>query len=135
MKQEIKLDDIFNDEKRQGVKELIDTHAFKEAAEKYAEAYRCPATNENEYCKHDIISAINFGAKLCKEQFKYVYLDGYADGLIDKEVLMYSEEEVVQLLQKALIHKDNGEIGNLVTAQKEIRTANFYSWFNNFKNK
>jgi hypothetical protein len=26
VKQEIKLDDIFNDEKRQGVKELIDTH-------------------------------------------------------------------------------------------------------------
>lgn len=30
-------------------------------AEKYAEAYRCPATNDNEYCKHDIISAYNNG--------------------------------------------------------------------------
>ena len=36
---------------------------LEEAAEKYAEIYRCPATNDNEYCKHDIISAINFGAK------------------------------------------------------------------------
>jgi hypothetical protein len=108
---------------------------LQEAAEKYAEAYRCPATNENEYCKHDIISAINFGAKLQKEQFKYVYLDGYDDGLIDKEVLMYSEEHVIELLQKALTHKDDGEIGSLVTAQKEIRTANFHSWFNKFKNQ
>jgi hypothetical protein len=48
---------------------------------------------------------------------------------------LYSKEEVVQLLQKALTHQDDGEIGNLVTAQKEIRTANFYSWFNKFKNK
>ena len=39
---------------------------FKEATEKYAGFYRCPATNDEEYCRHDIISAINFGAK-CKE--------------------------------------------------------------------
>lgn len=37
--------------------------AQQEAAEKYADIYRCPAINENEYCKHDIISAFNNGAK------------------------------------------------------------------------
>ena len=47
----------------------------------------------------------------------------------------YSEEEVLELLQKALTHKDNGETGNLITAQGEIRTANFYSWFEQFKKK
>ena len=47
----------------------------------------------------------------------------------------YSEEEVIELLQKALTHQDDGEIGSLVTAQGQIRTANFYSWFNKFKNK
>jgi L-rhamnose mutarotase len=36
---------------------------LEEAAENYGEIYRCPATNDNEYCRHDIISAINFGAK------------------------------------------------------------------------
>ena len=41
---------------------------LKEAAEKYAEAYRCPATNENEYCKHDIISAFNNGAEWQQKQ-------------------------------------------------------------------
>ncbi len=47
----------------------------------------------------------------------------------------YSEEEVIELLQKALTHKDDGETGSLVTAQGEIRPANFFSWFNKFKNK
>ena len=54
-----------------------------EAAEKYAEIYRCPATNDNEYCKHDIISAINFGAKWQQER-------------------MYSEEEVKHIVSEAL---------------------------------
>jgi len=48
---------------------------------------------------------------------------------------MYSEEEVIELLQKALTHKDDGETGSLVTAQGQIRTANFFSWFNKFKTK
>ena len=48
---------------------------------------------------------------------------------------MYSEEEVLELLQKALTHKDDGETGSLITAQGKIRTANFYSWFERFKNK
>tara|TARA_B110000503_G_scaffold27536_1_gene43953 strand:- start:8470 stop:8709 length:240 start_codon:yes stop_codon:yes gene_type:complete len=40
---------------------------MKTQAEKYAEGYRCPATNENEYCKHDIISAYNNGYTQCQE--------------------------------------------------------------------
>jgi hypothetical protein len=47
----------------------------------------------------------------------------------------YSDKEVLELLQKALTHKDNGETGNLITAQGEIRTANFYSWFEQNKKK
>jgi len=47
----------------------------------------------------------------------------------------YSEEEVLYLLQKALRHQDDGEIGSLVTAQGKIRTANFYSWFEKSKKK
>lgn len=39
-----------------------------EAAKSYGEPYRCPATNENEYCKHDIISAFNNGAKWQSER-------------------------------------------------------------------
>lgn len=47
----------------------------------------------------------------------------------------YSEEEVIELLQKAVTHQDNEEIGDLVTAQGKIRMANFYSWFEQFKKK
>lgn len=48
---------------------------------------------------------------------------------------MYSEEEVIQLLQKALTHQDDREIGDLVTAQGELRPPNFYSWFEKFKKR
>ena len=54
---------------------------------------------------------------------------------MEKKQQGYSEEEVIELLQKALTHKDDVEIGSLVTAQGEIRSANFFSWFNKFKNK
>ena len=52
----------------------------QEAAENYGEPYRCPATNENEYCRHDIISAFNNGANW-------------------QEKRMYSQEEVVDLIE------------------------------------
>lgn len=48
---------------------------------------------------------------------------------------LYSEEEVLELLEKALTHEDDGETGSLVTAQKEIRPANFFNWFEQFKKK
>jgi hypothetical protein len=41
---------------------------LEEAAKIYAEPYRCPATNDNEYCKHDIISVFNNGAKWQQEK-------------------------------------------------------------------
>ena len=59
----------------------------------------------------------------------------FIEGAKWQQERMYSEEEVIELLQKALTHKDDGEIGSLVTAQGEIRPANFFSWFNKFKNK
>ena len=55
----------------------------QEAAELYAEPYRCPATNENEYCRHDIISAFNNGAKWKSER-------------------MYSEEDVIKIVEKSI---------------------------------
>lgn len=59
----------------------------------------------------------------------------FSEGAKWQQERMYSEEEVTELLQKALTHKDDGEIGSLVTAQGEIRPANFFSWFNKFKKK
>ena len=72
--------------------------------EEYAEIYRCPATNENEYCRHDIISAINFGIELQKkisynedELIEILkehsdYLDGFIYQYIDKNYIEENEE-------------------------------------------
>jgi len=56
---------------------------LEEAAKQYAEIYRCPATNDNEYCRHDIISAINFGAKWQQEQDKNKYSE--------EDMILYSD--------------------------------------------
>jgi hypothetical protein len=67
----------------------------------------------------------------------YVLFDyaSFEEGAKWQQERSYTEEEVIELLQKALTHKDDGEIGSLVTAQGQIRTANFFSWFEQFKNK
>ena len=46
---------------------------------------------------------------------------------------MYSEDEVKELIEKALTHNDHNLCGPLVTAQNEIRTANFGVWFEHNK--
>lgn len=51
----------------------------------------------------------------------------------EQDSTKYSEEEVLALVQKALTHRDDGEIGSLVTAQGKIRKANLLSWFEQFK--
>ena len=48
---------------------------------------------------------------------------------------MYSEDEVRELLMKGLTHTDYNLCGSLVTAQQEIRTANFNVWFEEYKKK
>ena len=93
-----------------------------DAAEKYAEIYRCPATNDNEYCKHDIISAINFGAKWQQER-------------------MYSEEEVRELLLTqrgnsyvAILTKTRDtELASLAMSAPEPSGKN--GWVEQFKKK
>ena len=64
-----------------------------------------------------------------------IFRESWLAGAKWQQERMYSEEEVILLLQKALTHKDDGEIGSLITAQGEIRTANFYSWFEQVKKK
>jgi hypothetical protein len=46
---------------------------------------------------------------------------------------MYSEDEVKELIEKALTHNDHNLCGPLATAQNEIRTANFGVWFEHNK--
>lgn len=110
--EEIKLEDVFKDGKREDIKKFIDeienpsepNQALKEAAERYAEIYRCPATNSDEYCRHDIISAINFGAKLQQDK-------------------SYSEEEVIAFGEFIFKH-------NLLTHTRGVKNL-----FEKFKKK
>ena len=62
---------------------------MKTQAEKYAEGYRCPATNENEYCKHDIISAYNNGYTQCQE---------------DRAEKKYTEEDMLKAFEKGALY-------------------------------
>ena len=48
---------------------------------------------------------------------------------------MYTEDEVRAMIEKALTHNDYNLCGSLVTAQGEIRTANFGVWFEEYKKK
>ena len=48
---------------------------------------------------------------------------------------MYSEDEVRELLIKALTHTDYNLCGSLATRDWEIRTANFNVWFEENKKK
>ena len=48
---------------------------------------------------------------------------------------LYTEDEVRALIIKALTHNDYNLCGSLVTAQGDIRTANFAVWFEEHKKK
>tara|TARA_R110000868_G_scaffold60417_1_gene184584 strand:- start:442 stop:867 length:426 start_codon:yes stop_codon:yes gene_type:complete len=103
-----------NNESEIGNPDTWGKRVVEEAAEKYSEPYRCPATNENEYCKHDIISAFNNGAKWQQER-------------------MYSEKEVKRLafdFYYDMSHK-MGVPTNLISEN----ATNVDVWFKQFKNK
>ena len=73
----------------------------QEAAEKYAEPYRCPATNENEYCKHHIISAFNNGADWQKKEMEFFaieFAEWVDDVRVDRKIL-YDTSSIKELLE------------------------------------
>jgi hypothetical protein len=78
---------------------------IEQLAEKYAEGYRCPATNENEYCKHDIISAYNNGYTQCQEDMADEILDELEKFTIEYEKSMadkkYTEEDIREAIDMA----------------------------------
>ena len=91
---------------------------IEEAAEKYAEIYRCPATNNNEYCKHDIISAINFGAKWQHQQsvdLSNVNANNITTASTQNQTLwkeMYSEEDMVKFAEFVATYPDKNRNAN-----------------------
>jgi hypothetical protein len=85
---------------------IMKQETLEEAIEQYAEIYRCPATNKNEYCRHDIISAVKFGAKWQQEK-------------------SYSEEDMINFIQFATQYYANDWMEN----------RSIYELLEQFKNK
>jgi hypothetical protein len=65
----------------------------------------------------------------------YSFYDAFKDGAKWMEKRTYSEDEVRELLIKALTHNDYNLCGSLATRDWEIRTANFGVWFEENKKK
>jgi hypothetical protein len=80
----------------------------QEAAELYAEPYRCPKTADTrEYCKHDIISAFNNGAKWQSER-------------------MYSEDDMIEYADYSWKFSNDNRHKNPLSPKE---------WFEQFKKK
>jgi hypothetical protein len=60
---------------------------------------------------------------------------GFIEGAKWQAERMYSEEEVINLIKKALIHEPDDEIGALTDGKKYVRENNFNCWFEQFKKK
>lgn len=135
--EELKLYDVFNDEKRQGVKELIDK--YKQDDENYLDSFGVTKTQFEVYRNFNkqktleeaaesytidfaTMSAFKLGANWQEEQDKQdkdiFYLNGYVDGSRAQAKLMYSEE----CLEVAFFE---GRENNL----------SFIEWFEQFKKK
>jgi len=76
--------------------------------------------------------------RLSAEKFEPKHI-GFMLGVIEgakwQAKRSYSDDEVRELIMKALTHTDYNLCGSLVTAQQEIRTANFGAWFEENKKK
>jgi hypothetical protein len=109
------LEDVFNDEKRQGVKDLIDAHK-QETLEEASWKFNPLKKLDGEFLRH----AFKEGAKWQQEQDQYVYLNGYVDGSRSQAKLMYSEEDMMDYSNYRLLIK---------------KALNPKEWFEQFKNK
>jgi hypothetical protein len=124
-KEEIKLEDIFNDEKRQGVKELIDKH--KQDDENYLDSFGVTKTQFEVYR--------NFNKQETLEETVNAFkkTDVYINEIKQKQERMYSEEEVKRLafdFYYDMSHK-MGVATNLISEN----ATNVDVWFKQFKNK
>ena len=145
--QEIKLEEVFNDDKKENIKKFIDeinnpsepNQALKDAAERLKGKELFKESNDRARKTLSEIKSLPKQETLeeVAERYKYnpkgnfCFIEGYKLA----QERSYSEEEVIKLLQKAITHQDDGETGSLVTVQGKIRPANFFSWFEKFKKK
>lgn len=90
---------------------------LEEAAEDYAEANKFISDRPFEFARDK--NAFIAGAKWQQEQDRNVYLNGYVDGSREQAKLMYSEEEVILIIEKF----------------RDLKMIAFSEWFERFKKK
>jgi hypothetical protein len=122
--QEITLEDIFNEEKKQGVKELIDKHkqeTLEEAAIIYAhKSFVWPLNKQGE--KQSIPPGQSVPTGYTKH--KKVTTKHFINGAKWQEQRMYSEEEVLSILRRFELTYDGG-----------ASNSKLGKWFEQFKKK
>ena len=122
--QEITLEDIFNEEKKQGVKELIDKHkqeTLEEAAIIYAhKSFVWPLNKQGE--KQSIPPGQSVPTGYTKH--KKVTTKHFINGAKWQEQKMYSEEEVLSILRRFELTYDGG-----------ASNSKLGKWFEQFKKK
>jgi len=94
----------------------MDKETLEEAADKWVFE-----TNGHKWSNNDDTAGDNYGSFLAGAKWQ--------------AKRSYSDDEVRELIIKALTHNDHNLCGSLVTAQGEIRTANFGVWFEENKKK
>jgi hypothetical protein len=118
----------------------------KETLEEAAENYSKLKVNKDGLMSDKQIKDFVAGAKWLSENMSIHILDventyvHIEDGVIiveknDKTKISYSEDEVRELIIKALTHNNYNLCGSLVTRDGEIRTANLGVWFEENKKK
>ena len=110
--QEIKLEDIFNDEKRQGVKDLIDAH--KQDDENYLDSFGVTKTQFEVYRNFNKQETLEEAVNAFKKT------DVYINEIKQKQERRYSEEDMNDYANYRLLIKK-------ALSPKE--------WFKQFKNK
>lgn len=124
-KQEIKLEDIFNDEKRQGVKELIDKH--KQDDENYLDSFGVTKT------QFEVFRNFNKQKTLEEASWKFnplKKLDGeflrhaFKEGAKWQQRNSYSEEDMQEYAEFCII-----------CYVEELPCIIAKDWFEQFKNK
>lgn len=113
---EIHLEDIFNDEKKQGIKKLIQKHKLIDMMEQDEQLGLYQETLE----------------QAPKEKLDF-YQQGFADGIKIQQERSYNDEEVENILREWSLYKIGIELEKLANEIPNILT--YKEWFKQFKKK
>jgi|688.fasta_scaffold171071_4 hypothetical protein len=135
-KQEIKLEDIFNDEKKQGVKDLIDAHkqetlTYTEAAKKEERIFNSTMMSNQETLEEAAENYANKKGHIPTTELEdAIFKQGFLDGAKWQQKRMYSEEDM-----RGMYDKSCGLIGLSLLNDQTENDSRFKKLLEQFKKK